>query len=100
MQAQEIYIVAKGHPVNKKTADIVVARIFARAKLLDPNRTYSLKMFCGVEFWKNEVPVSEKTFVGIYVFDQAQLGNLPMEFVPGKHEYPISYRPKFNFNYS
>lgn len=94
MQTQEIYIVAKGHPVNKNTADSVVAQIFSRAKLLDRNRIYKLSKFCGDEFWKNKVPASDRTFVGIYIFEQVEMGNLPLVNVPGRHEYPKYYRLK------
>lgn len=99
MQAQEIYIVAKGHPVSKNTAEIVVEQIFTRAKILDSNRTYTLSKFCGDEFWVNKVPDSDRTFVGIYISEQVELGNLPLENVPGKHEYPKRYRVKNLFKF-
>lgn len=93
MKEQEIYIVTKGHPVNKNTADLVVAQLSERAKVLDSDRVYKLSKFCGDEFWKNKVPARDRTFVGVYIFEQVELGNLPLINVPGKHEYPKYYQP-------
>ena len=94
MQQQEIYIEVKGYSIRKSTVDILIARILVRVKELSEERTYTLKQICGLEFWDEIIPKEERTVAGIFVFNEVELGNLPLRHVEGKHEYPIRYCPE------
>ena len=67
--------------------------VIARTKVLDPACIYTLKQFCGSDYWLG-LTNGERRMAGVCVVDMALKDLVPLVPVPWRHEYPKKYRIK------
>jgi hypothetical protein len=67
--------------------------IVGRLAALQQDRIYTAKKLAGRDFW-DSMSSGEQRLAGRCIAHLVSHGELPLEFVRGKHEYPKHYRLK------
>lgn len=91
--AGKVQLLAGVYPVSAEVIESIRQQVEAALPTLNSHLTYTLEKLCGKAFWA-QLDSGERKLAGRCMAHLVVKNQLPLLFVPRKHEYPKHYQLK------